>query len=116
MSDMANPWLKGSHLNPAHATSPPLTSSSFALIRPHSPSFALIRPHSPSFTLISAPWTDWLDYLSFALSGLDSTGTIAAAVVYTLGDLYRPEAYLDYPIGGSEAVVNALIRGITKVI
>ena len=35
-------------------------------------------------------------------------------MVYTLGDLYRPGAYLDYPVGGSEAVVDALIRGITK--
>ena len=74
-----------------------------------------MHAHACSLTPIRSTWSDWLDYLSFALSGLDSTGTIAAAVVYTLGDLYRPDAYLDYPIGGSEAVVNALIRGITKV-
>ena len=30
----------------------------------------------------------WLDYLSFALSGLLADGTICAAVSYTLGDLH----------------------------
>jgi hypothetical protein len=55
-----------------------------------------------------------LDYLSFALSGLDATGTIAAAVVYTLGDLHRTGAYLDYPVGGSEAVIDALVKGVVE--
>ena len=43
----------------------------------------------------------WLDYLAFALSGLDARGTLGAAVAYTLGDLYAPGATLDYPRGGS---------------
>jgi len=64
-------------------------------------------------TDLKSKWlVDWLDYLSFALSGLDSTGTIAAAVVYTLGDLHRPGAVLDYPLGGSEAVVEALCDAV----
>eukprot|EP00908_Phaeocystis_cordata_P016930 Transcript_28251.p2 GENE.Transcript_28251~~Transcript_28251.p2 ORF type:complete len:444 (+),score=176.20 Transcript_28251:619-1950(+) len=56
----------------------------------------------------------WLDYLAFALSGLDATGTLGAAVAFTMGDLYRPGAILDYPVGGSGAVVAALVRGIEK--
>jgi hypothetical protein len=43
----------------------------------------------------------WLDYLSFALSGLPADATQAAAVVYTCGDLHRPGASLDYPVGES---------------
>ena len=54
----------------------------------------------------------WLDYLAFALSGLDASGTLGAAVAFTLGDLYAPGAILDYPIGGSAAVVDALVRGL----
>jgi phytoene dehydrogenase-like protein len=52
--------------------------------------------------------------LSFALSGLPADGTIAAAVVYTMRDLHQSRAALDYPVGGSDAVIQALIRGITK--
>ena len=75
----------------------------------------LTGPFSDLMGDVSSKWTrDWLDYLSFALSGLDATGTIAAAVVYTLGDLHRSGAYLDYPIGGSESVINALVRGVEE--
>ena len=31
-----------------------------------------------------------------------------------MGDLYRPGAILDYPVGGSGAVVDALVRGIER--
>lgn len=56
----------------------------------------------------------WFDYLSFALSGLDASATLGAAVSYTFADLYEPGCLLDYPKGGSGAVVDALIRGIRK--
>lgn len=39
---------------------------------------------------------------------------MAAAVVYTMRDLHQRRASLDYPIGGSAAVIEALIRGIEK--
>jgi hypothetical protein len=35
---------------------------------------------------------------------LDASGTLGAAVAYTLGDLYTKGAKLDYPVGGSGAV------------
>jgi phytoene dehydrogenase-like protein len=53
----------------------------------------------------------WFEFLSFALSGLPADGTIAAAVAYTMRDLHQRGAALDYPIGGSGAVVEALVRG-----
>jgi phytoene dehydrogenase-like protein len=56
----------------------------------------------------------WADYLAFALSGLDARGTLGAACAYTLGDLYPEGAVLDYPVGGSGAVIDALVRGVTK--
>lgn len=57
---------------------------------------------------------NWFEFLSFALSGLPADGTLAAAVVYTMRDLHQSRAALDYPVGGSDAVIQALIRGITK--
>ena len=56
----------------------------------------------------------WADYIAFALSGLDASGTLGAACAYTFGDLYSEGAYLDYPCGGSGAVIDALVRGLTK--
>lgn len=57
---------------------------------------------------------NWFEFLSFALSGLPADDTIAAAVAYTMRDLHQEGAALDYPVGGSGAVVDALIRGVTK--
>jgi len=57
---------------------------------------------------------NWFEFLSFALSGLPADGTIAAAVAYTMRDLHQEGAALDYPIGGSAAVVEALVRGIEQ--
>ncbi|CAM9565263.1 unnamed protein product [Chrysoparadoxa australica] len=54
----------------------------------------------------------WFDYLAFALSGLPADSTMAAAVIYTMGDLHRPGAALHYPIGGGGAVIDAMCRGI----
>lgn len=57
---------------------------------------------------------NWFEFLSFALSGLPADGTIAAAVAYTMRDLHQKGAKLDYPIGGSAAVVEALVRGMSN--
>lgn len=55
---------------------------------------------------------NWFEFLSFALSGLGADGTIAAAVAYTMRDLHQRGAKLDYPIGGSAAVVDALAGAV----
>lgn len=57
---------------------------------------------------------NWLDLLCFLLSGLPANGTIAAEVAFMFADWYRPNVKLDYPIGGSGALVDALVRGLTK--
>ena len=77
---------------------------------------------------LQGPWSDvldaanvhdaflrnWFDFLAFAFSGLPSDGTIAAAMTYMLEDFYRPGAMMDYPLGGSGAGVDALVRGVEK--
>ncbi|MBE9031005.1 NAD(P)/FAD-dependent oxidoreductase [filamentous cyanobacterium LEGE 11480] len=57
---------------------------------------------------------NWLDMLCFLLSGLPADGTISAAVAFMFADWYRPGVKLDFPVGGSKGLVDALVRGIEK--
>ncbi|NEP61495.1 MAG: NAD(P)/FAD-dependent oxidoreductase [Symploca sp. SIO2G7] len=57
---------------------------------------------------------NWLDMLCFLLSGLPAEGTIAAEVAFMFADWYRPGVQLDYPKGGSAALVKALVMGLQK--
>ena len=64
---------------------------------------------------VTDPWLrNWFDFLAFAFSGLPSDGTVAAAMVYMLAELHADGARMDYPLGGSGAVVEALVRGLRK--
>ena len=56
----------------------------------------------------------WFDYLAFALSGLDAAHTQAAPVSYTMGDLHRKGKILDYPMGGMDSLIEALVKGLTN--
>lgn len=55
---------------------------------------------------------NWLDLLCFLLSGLPASGTSAAEMAFMFAEWYRPQAILDYPLGGSGAIVAALVRGL----
>ena len=77
---------------------------------------------------------NWLDMLCFLLQGLPVEGTMNAVIAYMyfgntyfffyssffilrmirLADWYRPKVTLDYPKGGSGAIIDALVRGLTK--
>ena len=57
---------------------------------------------------------NWLDLLCFLLSGLPADGTIGAEVAFMFAEWYRPGVKLDYPLGGSGALVDALVRGLEK--
>jgi len=57
---------------------------------------------------------NFLNHLSFAISGLPADSTLGAAMAYTIGDLHREGALLDYPRGGGGALIDALVRGLTK--
>lgn len=54
----------------------------------------------------------WFDYLAFALSGEDAAHTQAAPVAYMMADLHRPGAVLDYPMGGMDSLIQALVNGL----
>ncbi|WP_304608026.1 phytoene desaturase family protein [Leptolyngbya ohadii] len=57
---------------------------------------------------------NWLNLLCFLLSGLPAHSTSAAEVAFMFADWYRPGVVLDYPLGGSGALVDALVRGLQK--
>lgn len=57
---------------------------------------------------------NWLNLLCFLLSGLPADGTSAAEMAFMFADWYRPGVKLDYPIGGSGALVEALVRGLER--
>jgi phytoene dehydrogenase-like protein len=87
---------------------------------------ALLR-QAPSYRLLTGAFSrvmdrvitdpfirNWLDLLCFLLSGLPADSTNAAEMAFMFADWYRPEVKLDYPIGGSGAIVAALVRGLEK--
>mmetsp|Transcript_32057 Transcript_32057/g.47822 ORF Transcript_32057/g.47822 Transcript_32057/m.47822 type:complete len:623 (-) Transcript_32057:169-2037(-) len=57
---------------------------------------------------------NWLDMLCFLLQGLPAAGTMNAVMAYMLADWYRPGVTLDFPKGGSGAIVEALVRAVEK--
>ncbi len=57
---------------------------------------------------------NWLNLLCFLLSGLPANDTSAAEVSFMFADWYKPGVVLDYPVGGSGGLVDALVRGMEK--
>ena len=57
---------------------------------------------------------NWLDLLCFLLSGLPASGTSGAEMAFMFAEWYKPGVVLDYPVGGSGALVDALVRGLEK--
>ncbi|XP_057821819.2 prolycopene isomerase 2, chloroplastic isoform X1 [Cryptomeria japonica] len=77
----------------------------------------LLRPFSEiidSLNLKDPFIRNWLDLLCFLLSGLKADGTLAAEIVYMFAEWYKPGCVLEYPLHGSGAIVDALVRGMKK--
>ncbi|MBD2106835.1 NAD(P)/FAD-dependent oxidoreductase [Nodosilinea sp. FACHB-13] len=83
--------------------------------------------NAPVFTQSSKPFStvldrttrdpfirNWMNMLCFLLSGLPAEGTSTAEMAFMFAEWYRPGVTLDYPMGGSAALVNALVRGLEK--
>ena len=62
---------------------------------------------------ITDPWVKRLvDLECFLLSGLKAHGTIAPEIAFMLGE--RSRVGVEYPVGGSGAIVEALVRGLKR--
>lgn len=62
---------------------------------------------------ISDPWLKrLLDLECFLLSGMKSDDTVAPEMAFMFGE--RTNSVIDYPVGGSGAIVQALVRGLER--
>mmetsp|Transcript_31762 Transcript_31762/g.38373 ORF Transcript_31762/g.38373 Transcript_31762/m.38373 type:complete len:589 (-) Transcript_31762:154-1920(-) len=82
----------------------------------------------PRAALLQAPFKTLLDMVGvkddflrrmmdlecFVLSGVPANGTISAEMTFMFGERNRPGSTIDYPIGGSGAVVGALVDGLEE--
>lgn len=56
-----------------------------------------------------------LDLECFVISGLKADRTSAAIMAFTFAERHKPEGCVyDYPIGGSQALIDALARGVRR--
>ncbi|GMP39437.1 hypothetical protein CsSME_00010272 [Camellia sinensis var. sinensis] len=77
----------------------------------------LLRPFSEivdSLELKEPFIRNWIDLLAFLLAGVKSNGILSAEMVYMFAEWYKPGCSLEYPIHGTGAVVDALVRGLQK--
>ncbi|XP_030463148.2 prolycopene isomerase, chloroplastic [Syzygium oleosum] len=77
----------------------------------------LLRPFSEiidSLELKDPFIRNWVDLLAFLLAGVKSNGILSAEMVYMFAEWYKPGCSLEYPLHGSGAIVDALIRGMQK--
>ncbi|PSC69857.1 carotene isomerase [Micractinium conductrix] len=64
---------------------------------------------------VTDPWLrSFLDLECFVLSGMTAKDTICAEMAYMYLERNSGKSTIDYPLGGSGAIVDALIRGIEK--
>jgi phytoene dehydrogenase-like protein len=57
---------------------------------------------------------NYLNLLCFLLQGMPADGTLSAVMAYMMDDFYKPNAVMDFPKGGSGAIISALERGVLK--
>ncbi|KAM7265817.1 hypothetical protein ACFE04_003500 [Oxalis oulophora] len=77
----------------------------------------LLRPFSEivdSLELKDPFIRNWIDLLSFLLAGVKSNGILSAEMIYMFAEWYKPGCSLEYPVHGSGAIVDALVRGLQK--
>ena len=67
------------------------------------------------FQVVTNPWLKrFIDLECFVLSGMLADDTITAEMAFMFMERNRPGSTIDYPMGGSAAIVDALVRGIEK--
>ncbi|BAY65059.1 amine oxidase [Calothrix brevissima NIES-22] len=94
----------------------------FTLIKNYLPSLIKMLPYLPLVqssvgkvmdATVKDAWVRRLiDVECFLLSGLKAHGTITPEVAFMLGE--RSRAGVEYPVGGSAAIVQALVRGLKR--
>lgn len=63
---------------------------------------------------VTHPWLrKFLDLECFVLSGMTAQDTIAAEMAFMFMERNSGKSSIDYPLGGSASIINALLRAIT---
>ncbi|EPS67315.1 hypothetical protein M569_07459, partial [Genlisea aurea] len=106
-------------LSTAGARYAPTLLKSFAEMGPRGALGAtkLLRPFSDvldSLQLKNLFIRNWIDLLAFLLAGVKSDGILSAEMIYMFSEWYKSGSCLEYPLHGSGAVVDALVRGLRK--
>lgn len=57
---------------------------------------------------------NYLDMLAFLLQGLPANRTLKVVMAFMIEDFFKEDAVMDFPRGGSGALIDALARGVTK--
>ncbi|RDX77731.1 Prolycopene isomerase, chloroplastic [Mucuna pruriens] len=57
---------------------------------------------------------NWIDLLSFLLAGVKANAVLSAEMIYMFAEWYKPGCCLEYPLHGTAAIVDALVRGLEK--
>ncbi len=57
---------------------------------------------------------NWVDLLCFLISGMPMHDTNSAAMATLFDEWFEPKSYLEYPKGGSESIVKALVNSFQK--
>ena len=65
--------------------------------------------------VVTDPWLRrFIDLECFVLSGMPAKDTITAEMAFMFMERNKADSTIDYPMGGSEAIIGALVRGIEK--
>ena len=65
--------------------------------------------------VVKDPWLRrFIDLECFVLSGMLASDTICAEMAFMFMERNKPNSTIDYPMGGSKALVDALVRGVRK--
>lgn len=65
--------------------------------------------------MVTNQWLrQFIDLECFVLSGMLAKDTITAEMAFMFQERNKPGSTIDYPMGGSAALIDALVRGITK--
>ncbi len=65
--------------------------------------------------MVTHPWLrKFIDLECFVLSGMLASDTITAEMAFMFMERNSGKSSIDYPLGGSEAIIQALIRGLQK--
>lgn len=65
--------------------------------------------------VVTDPWLrNFIDLECFVLSGMPAKDTICAEMAFMFMERNKPASTIDYPLGGSAALVDALVRGVEK--